>query len=162
MSPREGTQGFGRRGRPVRRWAAGRGAEGAVPVLKPEPRRPPPRGLYLLRAEGMRPVVQNEPHLGARLALRQQRRAASLLLRHPSHFGVRARGGPRLPARCCCSRPRCPAERRRLLPPGRASSGDEQAPGKCSFSGDKAAEARGVCAQQPLECVSHLRGATAR
>lgn len=115
VSPREGTQGFGRRGRPVRRWAAGRGAEGAVPVLKPEPRRPPPRGLYLLRAEGMRPVVQNEPHLGARLALRQQRRAASLLVRHPSHFGVRGRGAPRLPARCCCSRPRCPAERRRLL-----------------------------------------------
>lgn len=45
--------------------------------------------LYLLRAEGMRPVVQNELNLGVCLAFRHQGRAPSLLVLHQSHFGVR-------------------------------------------------------------------------
>lgn len=64
---------------------------GAEPRSAPPPR-PPDRGLYLLRAEGMRPVVQNELNLRVRLAFRHQGRAPSLLVLPPSHFGVRERG----------------------------------------------------------------------
>lgn len=98
-------------------------------------------------------MVQNELNLGARRALRRQRRAAPLLVLHPGHGGVRGRGRPRLSAR------RCPAERRRGLlraPPaaGQGAFGDERAPGKCSFSGDKAAEARGVRAPPRLRSAA--------
>lgn len=95
------------------RWAGfpGRHPAGAVQVLKPDPRRPPGRGLYLLRAEGVRPVVQNELNLCVRLAFRHQGRTPSLLVLPPSHFGVRERGraspvGPLLPpATLPCNEP---------------------------------------------------------
>lgn len=100
---------------------------GSCPGAETRPRRPPGRGLYLLRAEGMRPVVQNELNLCVRLVLRHQGRAPSLLVLPPSHFGVRERRraspvGPLLPpatppckAPCSFSgRPREPGKLRSL------------------------------------------------
>lgn len=92
---RERPPGLGRR-RPVSKWAGlpGQHPEGAVPALKPDPHCPPGGGLYLLRAERMRPVVQNELNLRVRLAFRHQGRSPSLLVLPPGHFGdARAREG---------------------------------------------------------------------
>lgn len=67
-----------------------RHAEGAVPVLNPSAAAAP--GRYLLRAEGMGPVVQNEPDLRVRPAFRPQGRAHPRLVLPPSHFGVHGSG----------------------------------------------------------------------
>lgn len=92
---RERPPGLGR-WRPISKWAGlpEQHPEGAVPVLKPDPHRPPGWGLYLLRAERMRPVVQNEFNLRVRLAFRHQWRSPSLLVLPPGHLGdARAREG---------------------------------------------------------------------
>lgn len=84
---------------------------GSCPGAETRSAPPPGRGLYLLRAEGVRPVVQNELNLCVRLAFRHQGRTPSLLVLPPSHFGVRERGraspvGPLLPpATLPCNEP---------------------------------------------------------
>lgn len=71
--------------------------EGAVRVLKPDLRRPCNQYLYLLRAEGMRPVVKNELNLGVWLAFRQQGRTPSLFVLPARHFGVQSKARPVCP-----------------------------------------------------------------
>lgn len=74
-------------------WLEARGPPrpGSCPGAEAE-RRPSAPGRYLLRAEGVRPVVQNEPGLRVRPAFRPQGRAHARLVLPASHFGVRGSG----------------------------------------------------------------------
>lgn len=85
----------------VGRWRPARHAQGAVPVLNPSAALAP--GRYLLRAERVRPVVQNEPDLRVGLAFRPQGRARPRLVLHLSHFGVQGLRQPG-PWACCPGR----------------------------------------------------------
>lgn len=145
--------------------------EGAVRVLKSAPLGPRRRGLYLLRAEGVRPVIQNELHLRVWLAFRHQGRTSPRLVPPPSHLGVGIRDARGLarPPRAVRSAPRPAAASGSAprLPRGKPAPRTRGPLGSVVFPARKPrsrARKDAGCARavRLCKCRSHLGGAGGR